>query len=512
MKPKIKNHLPHTAHRTPLTAYRIPLIALLILHSPFSILHSQNLQRDTIPSRELPPVEILSKVPESLEKTFSATTIARTDIQNNIGNGSINNLFDQIPSMVTTSDAGTGLGYTAMRLRGTDQTRINVTFNGVALNDAESQGTWLVNLPDFGNVVHSLNVQRGVGMSTNGAAAFGASMNFNTLQTVSNPFVELSSAAGSFSTFRNSVTASTGMIKDVVSATVSYSNLMSKGYMEHSKANLNSLFFATEVFLPKKDKVNVSKLKVNVFYGNEKTGLAWTGVPSYLLETNRRYNDCGAYEDADGKKQYYDNATDNYQQTHFQLFYDYKNRKRKFDMNIGAHLTRGIGYYEQYKENKKFTAYGLPNLVIKDTTIKKCDFITRKYLDNYFYGIVFNATKEFEIKKEHVLFLSTRAALNHYDGKHYGKIIWGEYLKNIPPNYEWYFGTGNKWQANVVASLGYIYKGWFAYVDFQYRYINYKIAGKNDKLDDITQNHVWDKFLNPKAAKITIGFPIPTLP
>ncbi|MCL1849982.1 MAG: TonB-dependent receptor plug domain-containing protein, partial [Bacteroidetes bacterium] len=287
-------------------------LAFCFLPSAFCFLHSQTLQRDSLPLLELAPVEVLSKIPESLEKTFSATTITRTDIQNNIGNGSINNLFDMIPSMITTSDAGTGLGYTAMRLRGTDQTRINVTFNGVALNDAESQGTWLVNLPDFGNVVHSLNVQRGVGMSTNGAAAFGASMNFNTLQSVSNPFVELTSAAGSFYTFRNSITASTGMVKNLINTTVSYSNLSSNGYIEHSKANLNSFFFTTDVFLPKKRKENVSKLRLNIFYGNEKTGLAWNGVPSDSLKTNRRYNSCGMYKDAEKKWQHYKNETDNY--------------------------------------------------------------------------------------------------------------------------------------------------------------------------------------------------------
>ncbi|MDR2971398.1 MAG: TonB-dependent receptor [Bacteroidales bacterium] len=478
----------------------LSLIAFLIVNCQLSILHSQNLLSDSLVFRELEPVEILSKAPESLEKTFSATTITRTAIQNNLGNGSINNLFDQIPSMVTTSDAGTGVGYTYMRLRGVDQTRINVTFNGIALNDAESQGTWLVNLPDFGAVVQSLNVQRGVGMSNNGAAAFGASMNFNTLKPNYQPFVEITSAAGSFNTFRNSVTASTGMVKDVVSATVSYSNILSNGYMNYAKANLNSLFFTGDVFLPKKRKENLSKLNINIFYGNEKTGLAWNGVPSNLLKTNRKYNSCGLYQDADGKQQHYNNETDNYQQTHFQLFYDYKNSKKRFEMNIGAHLTRGLGYYEQYKVDRKFSAYGLPNFELKDTTIKKTDFITRKYLNNYFYGFVFNATKEFVVKEEHILFLSARAALNNYAGKHYGTIIWGKYLNNIPPDYEWYRGTGNKWQGNVVASLGYIYKGWFSYIDFQYRYIHYKIKGLDDKLTDITQKYVWNKFVNPKAA------------
>jgi len=445
-------------------------------------------------------VEVLTKAPESLEKTFSATTISRSDIQSNIGNGSINNLFGLIPSMITTSDAGTGVGYTSMRLRGIDQTRINITFNGIALNDAESQGTWLVNLPDLGAAVQSLNVQRGVGMSNNGAAAFGASMNFNTLQPTYKPFVELTSAAGSFYTFRNSVTASTGMIKKVAAVTVSYSNILSNGYIDNAHANLNSLFVTGDIFLPKKQKMNLSKLRLNVFYGNEKTGLAWNGVPADSLKTNRRFNSNGLYYDSEKKIQHYDNETDNYQQTHYQLFYDYKNAKQRFEMNVGAHLTRGIGYYEQYKQNRRFSEYGLPDFEILDTVIKRSDFITRKYLDNYFYGMVFNATKEFEIKEKHVLFLTARAALNNYDGRHYGTIIWGKYLENVSPNYEWYSGVGNKLQSNIVASLGYTYKGWLAYLDFQYRYINYKITGINDKLYDITQNHVWDKFFNPKAA------------
>jgi iron complex outermembrane receptor protein len=445
-------------------------------------------------------IEVLEKAPQSLEKTFSATTITRNDIQNNIGNGSINNIFDLIPSMVTNSDAGAGVGATSMRLRGTDQTRINVTFNGIALNDAESQGTWLVNLPALGTVVNSLNVQRGVGMSNNGAAAFGGSMNFNTLQTTYLPFIEFTSAAGSYSTFRNSITASTGMIKDLVSATVSYSNILSNGFINNAKANLNSLFFATDIFLPKKHKNNQSKLNFNVFYGNEKTGCAWNGVPSDSLKTNRRYNSCGLYKDETSKWQHYDNETDNYQQTHYQLFYDYKNRKKRFELNIGTHLTRGIGYYEQYKQNKKFSDYGLPNFEFGGEVIKKTYFITRKYLDNYFYGFVFNATKEFEINKEHIVFLSTRAALNNYLGKHHGDIIWGKYLDAIPPDYQWYNGVGDKWQGNLVASLGYVYKGWFAYIDFQYRYINYTIEGTNDKMNDITQKHIWNNFFNPKAA------------
>ena len=498
-------------YKLQVTSYKLRFLLSAFCLSPFSFLFSQTLPTDSIAVQELMSVEVLERAPVSLERTFSATTITRPDIRNNIGNGSINNLFDLIPSMITTSDAGTGLGYTSMRLRGIDQTRINITFNGIALNDAESQGTWLVNLPDLGAVVQSLNVQRGVGMSNNGAAAFGASMNFSTLQATYKPFIEFTTAAGSFYTFRNSVTASTGMIKDVAAVTVSYSNILSNGYIDNAHANLNSLFFSGDIFLPKKRKENVSKLRMNIFYGNERTGLAWNGVPSDSLKTNRRFNSNGLLKDpakdykdwlydANGNPVRYDNETDNYQQTHSQLFYDYKNSKKRFDMNIGAHLTRGIGYYEQYKQNRKFSEYGLPNFVFGDSFLSRSDFITRKYLDNYFYGMVFNATKEFAITEDHVLFLTTRAALNNYDGKHYGTIIWGKYLDTVSPNYKWYNGVGNKLQGNVVASLGYTYKGWLAYIDLQYRYINYKITGTNDKRNDITQNHVWDKFLNPKAA------------
>lgn len=440
------------------------------------------------------------------EEMFSATSINKDEINSNIGNGSINNLFEMVPSMITTSDAGTGIGYTYMRIRGIDQTRINVTINGIALNDAESQGSWFVNLPDFGAKVQQLDVQRGVGTSNNGSAAFGATMNFGTLDNSHQRFFEISSTVGSFNTFRNSATFGTGLIGDVFAATISYSNVLSDGYINFSSAKLHSLFFSSDFYLKNKKKnKNYGKLKLNILYGNEKTGLAWNGVPSYMLDTNRRYNNCGEFYDATGMKHHYFNETDNYQQLHTQLFYDYHKRitDRNFlKVNVAGHFTRGIGYYEQYKQDKKYSKYALDNPIIGEDTIRRGDFVTRKYLDNYFYGMTFSVKQSFlKVGNKGInnqLSWSVGGGLNHYDGKHYGTIEWAQY-GGVPYNYHWYDGKGDKTQFNVYGTLDYSQGRWYTYIDLQYRMINYVIAGTDDELTDIGQKYLWH-FFNPKAG------------
>ncbi|HNX20808.1 MAG TPA: TonB-dependent receptor plug domain-containing protein [Bacteroidales bacterium] len=456
--------------------------------------------KDTI-KHQMPEVEVFGSLGKSMENIFSATTLNKQNIQENLGNGSINNIFDLIPSMITTSDAGTGVGYTYMRIRGVDQTRINVTMNGVAINDAESQGSWLVNLPDLGNNVGSLNVQRGVGNSSNGSSAFGASMNFATMQSGTKPFLEISSGVGSFQTFRNSITAGSGLYKDRVSVLVSYSNILSNGYINYSKARLNSLFFNTDIKLNKKNSVSKyhHSLVFNLFFGDEKTGLAWNGVPSNMLESDRRYNSCGEYFDENGNALHYDNETDNYTQTHFQLFYKIVNSKSGYFLNIGTHLTRGFGYYEQYKEDKKYSAYGLPNYILNDSTIKRSDFITQKWLDNYFYGINFSTGKSVKFANANSLKWNVNGSLNQYDGEHYGKLIWSQNNSSIPQNYEWYYGTGKKTQGNVAGNLAYQIKKWTLFAELQYRLISYKIGGIDDDMIDISQYYFWN-FFNPKTS------------
>ncbi len=482
------------------TFLQVFLAATFIFSSLGSAVAQSN---DSIKRTALQPVVVKSKAEESKEKTFSGTVIQRDDIEENTGIGSINTLFDQMPSVITSSDAGSGIGPTSFRVRGIDQTRINIMLNGVALNDAESHGGWLVNLPDLWQVVENVDLQRGVGTSNNGAAAFGASMNFNTLEGDFTPRFSYTSAAGSFNTFRNSVNASTGLINDRIMSTVSYSNILSDGYIDNASAKLNSLFFTTDLYLPKK-KALVSKLKFNVIYGNQKTGLSWDGLPYDSLATNRTYNGSGWYEDDNGELKHYDNESDNYEQTHFHLFYNYRNKKN-LSMNIGGHLTRGLGYYEQYKDDKDFADYGWDNMYIGGDTLTGGDFITQKYLDNYFYGFVFDLQQEFDLREDKTIekpLLFTymiRSAANYYDGDHYGDIVWAQYYGNNTPNDEWYFGNGGKFQGNVAASASLQANRWYFYADLQYRMIDYVITGTDDNLLDISQSYRWN-FFNPKAA------------
>lgn len=442
------------------------------------------------------------------EESFSATNIDKDEIQRNIGNGSINNLFDMVPSMITTSDAGTGIGYAYMRIRGIDQTRINVTINGIALNDAESQGSWFVNLPDFGSKVEALEVQRGVGTSNNGSAAFGATMNFTTLDNSHRRFVELSSSVGSFSTFRNVITFGTGLIGDCFAATISYSNVMSDGYIDRASAKLHNLFFSSDFYLINKKKNKYyGKLKLNIMYGNEKTGLAWNGVPSSMLDSNRRYNSCGEYYDAQGQKRYYPNQTDNYQQLHTQLFYDYTKSitaHNTIDVNVGVHCTPGQGYYEEYVESGAYAAYGLPKQIIGADTFAFSDFITRKGMKNYFYGLVFNVKQTFsqlgvdkdKQTRQNALSWSVGGALNNYEGLYPGTLVWAEH-GGVGEHYRWFNGTGCKTQFNIYGTADYRENRWYVYLDLQYRLIDYHIGGTNLYMTDITQQHLWH-FFNPK--------------
>ncbi|MDR2980149.1 MAG: TonB-dependent receptor plug domain-containing protein [Bacteroidales bacterium] len=479
-------------------------VASTILLTPVSEIFAQ---QDTAKTVLLETAKV-TWVRPSGELPFAGTTINRSVIENSSGNGSINNLLELVPSMVTSSDAGTGIGNTSLRIRGIDHTRINTTINGIELNDAESQGTWFVNLPSFGNYVDNFSLQRGVGTSTNGAAAFGASMDFSTLSPSSRPFAEFSSAAGSFNTFKNSVALSSGLIKNRFAFTAAYTNLQSDGYIDRSSANLNSMFITGEYRLLNKEDQDFGTLSFNILHGAEKTGLAWDGVPSEMLETNHTYNGCGIYYDDDGNVQYYDNETDNYKQTHYQLFYKKIFRKEKMDklveitVNAGLHLTRGIGYYEQYKDDEKFSDYGLSDFATENDTLKRTDLVTRKYLDNYFYGFVFNVSQRFYSKNDFVSKVTwdIGGSLNRYDGDHYGEIVWMQYGGNVPPFDQWYFNRAHKTQGNIYGKISYRpIKKMLIYGDLQYRRIDYTIDGMDDNLADITQEYDWN-FVNPKVG------------
>lgn len=397
------------------------------------------------------------------------------------------------PSFITTSDAGTGIGYTGFRIRGTDANRTNITVNGVPLNDAESHGTFFVNMPDFASSLSSVQVQRGVGASTNGAAAFGASINMQTEALNAKPYGGISSSLGSFNTNKNTLKVGTGLMDNGFSFDARLSNVTSDGYVDRASVNLKSYFFSAGYFTDK------TTLKFLTFGGNEKTYQAWNGVDSEIMKIHRTYNELGEYTDNAGNIQYYNNQTDNYNQTHYQLHW-LQELNAKLHLNATAHLTRGIGYYEEYKKDRSYPEYGLIPAVVDGKTLETTDLVRQKWLDNYFYGATW--ALNYEAKK---LNASIGGAVNRYDGDHYGRVIWVRNANNLDMSKDWYRSNSTKDDANIYAKLNAeLMTGLFASVDLQYRYINYRMAGTDDKYDednnamrDITQTHQYN-FFNPK--------------
>lgn len=395
-------------------------------------------------------------------------------------------LLTSTPSVVVNSDAGAGIGYTGIRIRGTDITRINVTLNGVPVNDPESHGVWFVNLPDLASSVESMQIQRGVGTSANGTAAFGASINLSTLMRSDRPFAEITSGFGSFNTYRNTLNFSTGTNDKGLTLEGRLSKISSEGYIARGWSDLRSFYLAGSWANDR------SLLKLMATSGAEKTYQAWNGISRNLLKTNRRYNPAGEILDAEGNVVgFYDNETDNYQQDYYQL-----HAAHQIDpfnaITATAFLTLGRGYYENWKNNQRFSKYGLNNPIIGGIEVKRTDLIRQKWLDNSFYGLQLG--HHFEKNK---LQLRTGAGINHYVGDHFGYIIWSR-VAAIDNDTPWYFNTGNKTDASLFnkADLS-IGKHWEAYTDLHIRFIDYEIAGTNDDLRDLSQKHQF-VFFNPK--------------
>ncbi len=390
------------------------------------------------------------------------------------------------PSTVVSSDAGTGIGYTSFRIRGTDMNRINVTVNGIPLNDPESQGTWWVDLPDFASGVDNIQIQRGVGTSTNGAGAFGASINLQTFNLRKKPYAELNSSAGSFHTFKNNVLFGSGLINNKFSFDARFSKVTSDGYIDRAFADLGSFSLSGAYY------GNKSIFKVIYLSGKERTYQAWDGVPGYILDTNRTYNGIGQYTDKDGVIRYYDNETDNYLQNHLQIFYS-KEFSPKLFLNLAFHYTKGKGYYEQYKEDEDFEDYGMDDVIVGSDTITSTDMIRQKWLDNDFYGLTYALNY-----REKQWDLSIGGALNKYWGNHFGEVIWTQVAEKGDYKHEWYRNQGVKTDFNIYGKAG-----WKPgtklnlFVDLQIRKIWYNIDGIDDDLRDITQEHNY-LFFNPK--------------
>jgi iron complex outermembrane recepter protein len=459
------------------------LFLSVVLCLSSAVLFSQ-IQKNFNDTAFLQPVEV-SAVRAAEKAPFAKSNLTKKEIEKNNLGQDLPFLLNQTPSVVVNSDAGAGVGYTGIRIRGTDASRINVTLNGIPYNDAESQGTFFVDLPDFSSSVNSIQIQRGVGTSSNGAGAFGASINLSTNDINKQFYAESNNSIGSYNTFKNTLQFGSGILGKHFTIDGRLSRISSDGYIDRAKSNLKSFYFSTAYVSAK------NSLRLNIFSGKEKTYQAWNGVPEYLLDTLRTYNPSGTERTGEP----YNNETDNYTQTHYQLFYNRKINKY-WKGNIAVFLTKGKGYYEQYKAGKKLSSYGLPNYFdpVTSATIKKTDIVRRLWLDNNFYGTIFSL--QHHKNKTDFTF---GGGWNGYDGKHFGEIIWAQFQAAVPKNYQWYnlpahkkdFSVYSKWAQQLTKSFQ-------SFIDVQYRNINYSINGFRDNPSLATNNKY--NFFNPKLG------------
>ncbi len=387
-------------------------------------------------------------------------------------------LLETVPSLVPTSDAGNGIGYTGVRIRGTDAGRINVTIDGIPINDAESHNVYWVDLPDLTSSVDNIQVQRGAGTSTNGAGAFGGSINIKTSDPSPTPLLTTSLTAGSFNTIGMNAIIGSGIINDRWNFEGRLSKINSDGYMDRASSDLKS-FYISAIYKHNKDRI-----KLNVFSGKEITYQSWYGVPEAALDTNRTWN---YYT--------YENQVDDYQQDHYQLHYS-RELTPKIAWNTAFHYTRGRGFYEEFRENDPLSDYLLSPVIIGNDTIFESDIIRRKWLDNDFYGLTWSINY-FPSRNNSILF---GGAYNEYDGGHFGEVIWARYASNGFINHKYYSNNGFKTDMNVFGKSTFmLFKKLSLFADMQYRTVSYDFTGPGSDLQPAPQNAELH-FFNPKAG------------
>lgn len=433
----------------------------------------------------------------------TTSTVGKADIEaNNLGQD-MPFLLSLQPSVVSTSDAGAGVGYSGFRIRGTDETRINVTIDGVPLNDAESHRLYWVNMPDIANSLENVEIQRGVGSSTNGSASFGASVNMQSRHYEQNPYAVLSSSCGSFGTFKNSVSVGTGLIGGHWSFDARLSKIESDGFIDRASSRLQSYFLSGAYYDER------TMLKINHFSGKEVTYQAWNGVPKVRLESDTagmlRYGEHWLYTDKQVQEMLnsdsrtynlytYENEVDDYEQRHFQAFVSHSFGSGWF-LNGALYYTYGKGYYEQYKEDDDLSDYGLDNVAVGDQSVGSSDIIRRKCLDNDLYGA--NLTAQYKTDR---LTAVVGGGGNYYDGRHFGTVIWGQFLGDASSNHQYYYNTGKKIDLNAYVKATYnVVDALSAFADVQYRHIGHRLKGIDDDARDVTQTHTFN-FVNPKIG------------
>jgi iron complex outermembrane recepter protein len=415
------------------------------------------------------------------------TTISNEEIAAQNFGQDLPYLLDQQPSVVTTSDAGAGFGYTGIRIRGSDGTRVNTTINGIPVNDAESQGTYWVDIPDIASSTEDIQVQRGVGTSSNGAGAFGGSVNLRTDDLRRNPYGQVLLSGGSFNTCRTTAKIGTGLMRDHWAFDARLSYIHSDGYIDRASSDLKSWYFSGGYY---GKKITV---KAITFSGHEKTYQAWYGVPQDSLKTNRTYNPAGEYYDANGNRKYYDNETDNYGQDYYQLHFLYDVNPR-FNINLALHATRGKGYYEQFRQGELLWNY---NIGTADTVPTYSDIVRRLWLDNWFYGVTYSVNyttlKKFD--------MTIGGGVNKYAGDHYDEVVWGSNLPTgTSPVHRYNKNSANKVDQNMFVKVNYkVAEKLNLYVDVQERGILYTFEGP-DTNGTILPREAMYIFFNPKAG------------
>lgn len=450
-----------------------------------TILQAQEKLQDTTKIQALEQV-YLNGVRVAADSPITHSNLTKQDLaKRNLGQD-IPVLLNYLPGVVTTSDAGAGVGYTGIRVRGSDATRVNVTINGIPYNDSESQGTFWVNLPDFASSIESLQLQRGVGSSTNGSGSFGASLNIDTDRSSKEAFAQIANSYGSFDTRKHSVKFSTGLLNDRVEISGRVSNITSDGYIDRASSDLKSYFLQGSY------KTDNTFIKALVFGGREVTYQSWFGIDEQTLSTNPTFNPAGMYSDEDGTVRFHQNQVDDYDQDHYQLIWN-ERYNNNWSTSATLNYTKGSGFFEEYKEDASLDFHGLLPITIDGETSAESDLVRRRWLENNFYALSANAHY-----KDENWDTTTGVFYSYYQGLHFGEVIWATNFTGPNLGDRYYSGTGDKHEFTTFSKASYkINNSWSVFGDLQMRIVNYKTAGlTSDKVNMIVDEQY--EFFNPK--------------
>ena len=449
------------------------------------ILQAQEKLQDTTKIQALEQV-YLNGVRVAADSPITHSNLTKQDLaKRNLGQD-IPVLLNYLPGVVTTSDAGAGVGYTGIRVRGSDATRVNVTINGIPYNDSESQGTFWVNLPDFASSIESLQLQRGVGSSTNGSGSFGASLNIDTDRSSKEAYAQIANSYGSFDTRKHSVKFSTGLLNDRVEISGRVSNITSDGYIDRASSDLKSYFLQGSY------KTDNTFIKALVFGGREVTYQSWFGIDEQTLSTNPTFNPAGMYSDEDGTVRFHQNQVDDYDQDHYQLIWN-ERYNNNWSTSATLNYTKGSGFFEEYKEDASLDFHGLLPITIDGETSAESDLVRRRWLENNFYALSANAHY-----KDENWDTTTGVFYSYYQGLHFGEVIWATNFTGPNLGDRYYSGTGDKHEFTTFSKASYkINNSWSVFGDLQMRIVNYKTAGlTSDKVNMIVDEQY--EFFNPK--------------